>query len=130
MHNARSEEIELGRYRERLYCAGETTENALKPILLDPNKNLTTAEPIPNLHIATRYDNIVVEAVPEMRRWILSQGAEFHARLRNYLSRYDKDFNPALYDRQAGAKVVVGSFSHCRSESAATLQSLDRSQKA
>jgi hypothetical protein len=74
-------------------------------------ENLTAQPPIPNLHITTRYDNIVLEALPEIRRWILEQGADYHARLRNYLSRYDRDLNPSLFDRPAGGKVAVGSFS-------------------
>lgn len=81
-------------------------------LMLAVEENLDGAE-IPNLHIATRYDNVVLDALPEIRRWLLVQGAEFHGRLRDHLSRFDKDLNPSLFDRPGGGRVTLGSFSHC-----------------
>ncbi len=76
------------------------------------DKNLYARQDVPNLHIRTSYDNIVREAVPEIRRWFLAKGAEFHELARRFLSQYDKDLNPALYDKEGGGKVSLGTFSN------------------
>lgn len=68
-------------------------------------------ERVPNLHIATRYDNIVLDQVATLRRWVLQKGADFHAQVRAHLSQFDKDLNPTLFDQEGGGKVVVTSFS-------------------
>ncbi len=65
----------------------------------------------PQLHINTTYDNIVTEKLPEIQEWILKRGAAFHAELRTYLSKFDKDLNPTLYASKGQGKVSVCSFS-------------------
>jgi hypothetical protein len=75
------------------------------------DENISKGKQVPNLHISTRYDNVVLEELPAIRRWILDQGAEFHARVRDYVSRFDKDLNPSLYDKAGGGNVSIGSFS-------------------
>lgn len=74
-------------------------------------ENLSKKKEIPNLHIATRYDNIVYEQIPALRRWLLEKGAQFHAEIRAHISQYDKDLNPALYEKEGGGKVSIASFS-------------------
>jgi hypothetical protein len=74
-------------------------------------ENVSKNEHVPNLHIGTRYDNIVKEEMPAIRRWILSKGAEFHAQVRAHLSQFDKDLNPALFEKEGGGKIIVNSFS-------------------
>ena len=66
--------------------------------------------PIRNLHIRTEFDNLFIEDIPTIRAWILRQGNIFHRKIREYLVRYDKDLN-ATSLKQAGGKIVVGSFS-------------------
>ncbi len=63
-----------------------------------------------NLHLRTEYDNIFLEDLPHIREWIVSQGVEYHKRIREFLSNYDQDLNPQR-KREAGGRVVVGSFS-------------------
>lgn len=65
----------------------------------------------PNLHITTRYDNVVVDAIPQIRKWLLKRGSEFQAQVRSYVSRFDKDLNPSLFKSQGGASVTLGTFS-------------------
>lgn len=72
-------------------------------------ENLFHRAEIPQLHARTEYDNVAVEALPELRAKILQEGAEFHRRMRDYLSQFDHDINPAQKGR-AGARVVIGTF--------------------
>lgn len=72
--------------------------------------NLDHPDQIPHLHARTEYDNIFVEDLPLIRRWLLKEGAAFHQRARSYLSKLDKDINPHIR-KVGGAKVAVGTFS-------------------
>ncbi len=74
-------------------------------------ENIFSRAEIPNLHIKTSYDNIVASGMDAVRDWILREGADFHARAREFISKFDKDLNPQLYQMPAGGRVVLGSFS-------------------
>lgn len=65
----------------------------------------------PNLHATTVYDNVCVDALPELREWILLEGSKFHEELRKKISQFDKDANPTLHKKHGGARVVVTAFS-------------------
>ena len=65
----------------------------------------------PNYHLVTEYDNIALEAVPELQRWILIQGSRFHAKVRQYFAKFDKDLNPDLAEEEGGVRFVFGGFS-------------------
>ena len=65
----------------------------------------------PHHHIATRYDNIVVEALPKIRAWFLAEGDAFHEKARKYLAKFDKDLNQKLWKKPGGAKVALCSVS-------------------
>ncbi len=58
------------------------------------SENLFARATHPNLHIRTEYDRIIKSAIPQIREWILSEGAAFHKRVREYLSQFDADINP------------------------------------
>lgn len=75
------------------------------------DSNITNTKGTPNLHIATSFDNVSVEAIPEIRNWILERGAAFHKEVREYISSFDKDLNPTRHSETGGARVTVGSFS-------------------
>jgi hypothetical protein len=77
--------------------------------------NIRRSGGVPNLHISTRFDNVSVAALGQIRQWILAKGAEFHAALREYVGSFDKDINPTRYAEQGGARVTIGSFSLCES---------------
>ena len=62
-----------------------------------------------NLHARTEYDNVREEALPEIRRWFLKEGAAFHLKARNYLSAFDLDINPEP-NKKGGGKIVIGTF--------------------
>lgn len=73
-------------------------------------ENIFTEGESPNLHIRTEYDNIYKSDLPAIRAWILEEGKEFHRRVREFLSRYDKDIT-SRPSGEAGATVAVGAFS-------------------
>jgi hypothetical protein len=74
------------------------------------DENLQLDEEILNLHARTEYDQIYLDALPEIRAWLLTKGGEFHTDVRNYLARFDRDINPQK-NRKAGGTVIVGAFS-------------------
>lgn len=74
-------------------------------------ENVFLEPKVPNLHITTVYDNICVEKLTEIRDWLLDKGTEFHENARQYLSKFDKDANPRLYNMKGGAKVSLSAFS-------------------
>jgi len=65
-----------------------------------------------NLHIRTEYDNLTPKAIPEIKRWLIQEGKNFHKRCRKFISKFDKDINHSLESEPGGAKVVVCSFGH------------------
>jgi len=101
--------------------SGELKEGA-KMIALDAGdlmaaieENYARAEgETPNYHIVTEYDNITVEAIPELKRWVIEHGAKFHKKVRTHFSKFDKDLNPELKDKQGGVRLVFGGFSRVK----------------
>lgn len=76
------------------------------------SENLSTKDPIGNLHIRTAFDNIYVRDLPEIRAWLVEQGRELHQRVRAFLTMFDKDINPRTQPGEgAGSKVVFTAFS-------------------
>jgi len=63
-----------------------------------------------NLHIHTEYDNIRVEALPEIRRWLLAEGKDFHRKAREFLAKFDLDIYPEE-NAEGGGRVSLGSHS-------------------
>jgi hypothetical protein len=72
--------------------------------------NLLCEKKIPQLHLKTAYDNITEDSLPEIRLWILKEGAEFHRKLRDFLSQFDKDLNPLLKNSKGSKRVALGTF--------------------
>jgi len=73
-------------------------------------ENLISDTEIPQLHLKTSYDDIAIDKLPEIRLWILREGAEFHRRVRDYLSQFDRDLNPLLRALPGGARIALGTF--------------------
>ena len=80
-------------------------------LLLAGEENIFRSPPVPNLHLHTRYDNIAQKYLPQIRTWLLKEGALFHRKMRHHLSKYDKDLNPELFQQEGGGIVHIGSFS-------------------
>ncbi len=66
----------------------------------------------PHHHIATRFDNVALDALPKIRTWFLKEGDKFHAKARKYLARFDKDLNQELWKKKGGAHVALCSVSY------------------
>ncbi len=76
-------------------------------------ENIFEKPDVPNLHLSTVYDNITEEKADELREWILDQGTSFQEKIRNHLSKFDKDANPRLFKKEGGVRIAVGTFSYC-----------------
>ena len=63
-----------------------------------------------NHHMHTEFDNIFEDEIPMIREWLFEQGALFHKKMRDYLSKRDKDINPDK-SRSGGGTVRLCSFS-------------------
>lgn len=73
-------------------------------------ENVSSQRRVPHLQARTEYDNVSKKALPVIKEWLINEGAVFHARARDFISRFDKDLNPAL-EEEGGARVVVSTFS-------------------
>lgn len=109
----------LVRLRVQEYTPREDHQYGLDLLSLDAGDlasaieaNVTIRDRDPNLHLRTAYDNIDPNALPEIRRWILKQGAEFQSRMREYLAQFDRDSSGAVSQSDERARVAVTSFSY------------------
>jgi hypothetical protein len=82
----------------------------LEDLSMAVEANISLEDDLPNLHARTEFDNIFVDALPEIRQWLLKEGSSFHQRARTFLSQFDRDVNPHIRN-EAGQKVVITSFS-------------------
>ena len=101
-----------GDIKESLGLLGRDMED----LILAVDDNIFKKPTIPHLHIKTRYDNVALSAVPELRRWCLDIGAKMHAEVRTKLAKYDKDFNPKLKGEAGGAVISFGTFARVYKE--------------
>lgn len=109
----------LVRLRAQEYTPREDQQYGLDLLSLDVAdlastivSNVTGREKEPNLHLRTAYDNINPQSLPEIRKWILIQGAEFQSRMREYLARFDRDTSGVGEEQSERARVTVTSFSY------------------
>lgn len=114
----------LVRLRAQQYTPREDPQYGLDLLSLDVTDlaatieaNVMSRENDPNLHLRTAYDNINPKALPEIRRWILKQGAEFQSRMRDYLATFDRDASGDAPEDTAPeegerARVTVTTFSY------------------
>ncbi|MCC6219949.1 MAG: hypothetical protein IT291_01770 [Deltaproteobacteria bacterium] len=75
------------------------------------DENLFAQPTTPNLHLKTRYDNICLDKLQEIKDWFIQKGMELHSEARAYLSQFDRDLNPLLHSKKGGGRVTLGTFS-------------------
>ncbi len=63
-----------------------------------------------NLHLKTSYDRIRKNGVMEIKKWLLKEGHDFHARARAFISQFDQDVNPDLQYNEDFTQVTLGTF--------------------
>lgn len=74
-------------------------------------KNLFSLEFAPSLHVRTEYDKVRADDVEQIKSWIMTQGHQFHKKVRTFLSKFDQDINPKKNFSGPTTRVVVGAFS-------------------
>lgn len=82
----------------------DTVISASEANIYHPSEN-------PELVLRTEFDNLVASELPQLKAWIRKEGLEFHKRLREKLSRYDKDLNETS-EANGGGRIVVLALSH------------------
>ena len=94
----------------------EMISNDSEDLLRCVEENVLRAPTVPHLHARTEYDNVPPQYLPNIRSWILEEGTRFHARVREYVSQFDRDINPAI-EGPGRAKIMVGAFSRAEERS-------------
>lgn len=74
-------------------------------------ENLFDNPKLPNLHLRTEYDRVRADAKDELKLRLLKEGQEFHARMRDLISKFDQDVNREPNYMGDFIRVVLGSFS-------------------
>ena len=99
--------IPKGDMRESLQLLSADTDDLISGV----SQNIFDNPNPLNLHTKTQFDNVDPGALLELRNWILREGSSFHFRLRNFLSRFDRDINPNAGTTSGRARVAIASFS-------------------
>lgn len=73
--------------------------------------NLEGKQQEQDVHIRTEYDNIYLDDIPNIRKWLLDEARAFHKRARDFLSNSDKDVYPTTSRSAAGGRIMVSIFS-------------------
>ncbi len=66
-------------------------------------------EELPNYHASAVFDNIAVEDVPKVRRWLFRQCSRFHQRVAQYLAKHDLDLSPDAKG-EGGQRISMGMY--------------------
>lgn len=90
--------------------AFELVANDIEDVVGAAEENTFDPTEVPSLHLTTRYDNVLVEELPNIRAWLMEEGDKFHKRAREYLSKFDLDLNQSLAQKSGGGRVVFGTF--------------------
>lgn len=90
----------------------ELLSQDMESLLQAVDENQKAAADVGNLHIRTEYDNVYLDAIPEIRRWLVEEGKAFHRRAREFLSQHDGDLSPRSPSATpASGRVVLNAFS-------------------
>jgi hypothetical protein len=73
--------------------------------------NVVDGQESAQLHLRTVYDNISSDELPSIKRWLRERGAEFHAAMRAYLSKLDRDITPTSTEQEGTrTRVAITTF--------------------
>jgi hypothetical protein len=56
------------------------------------------------------YDNVSSVDLPAIKRWLRERGAEFHAAMRAYLAKLDRDITPTSTEQGERTRVAITTF--------------------
>ncbi|RIL11963.1 MAG: hypothetical protein DCC75_01325 [Proteobacteria bacterium] len=79
-------------------------------------QNLFSPAEVLNLHARTYFDRVHADAVPEIKRWLLQEGHNLHAKAREIIAKHDQDINPCTGKGSKFVKVTLGSFSFVKED--------------
>ncbi len=103
------------------YAPTVSAEEGLQMLAEDVNElysaveaNIEQANEVPNLHLKTEFTKVAQARIPEIRKWILSEGSLFHRKVASYLSKFDLELNQKLNQKQPTVEVAVVAFSNIR----------------
>lgn len=88
----------------------QATGQDIGDLLEAATENIYATQALEHHHLRTQYDNVYIEDLPQIHRWILREGKLFHKRIRSFLAQFDHDVHP-VSGKTPGARVVLGSFS-------------------
>lgn len=87
-------------------------ESDLEDLVRAVEGNVLDPGGVKNLHAKTHYDNIASTSLPRIREWFFSEGAKFHERAREFLSRFDRGDHDVVGEPGSERhRVAIGTFS-------------------
>jgi hypothetical protein len=95
----------------------ELVSSDLDDFVTAVDENIYGGELAPNLHLKTEYTNVRLSSIPEIKKWIMKEGSDFHKRIRDFVAKFDLDLYPDTdqqtgVEREAGGvRVALGTFS-------------------
>lgn len=91
----------------------------IQTLISSVEENVVTTKGIANLHIRSDFDNLYLDGIPEVRKWLVVEGRNFHKRARDFIAAFDKDINPDVEnpERPAGGTATFTAFSLTSKES-------------
>ncbi|MCB0333830.1 MAG: hypothetical protein KDD55_10055 [Bdellovibrionales bacterium] len=91
--------------------AFEVVGEDIGALLRTVEENVYEKKTPPLAHLHTSFDNIFVDDLPKVRKWIFDESKRFHERARKLFAQSDKDLSKKkMKDKPAGQKVILSSF--------------------
>jgi hypothetical protein len=94
--------------------AYELVANDMQALIQAVGENVSNLDATPHLHFHTEYDNIFVQDVASIRKWLVDEGRKFHRKVRLRLAKSDRDVSSSrgTEGAPAGARIVCTSFAY------------------
>lgn len=95
----------------------ELVSSDLDDFVTAVDENIYGGEMAPNLHLKTEYTNVRLSSIPEIKKWIMKEGSDFHKRIRDFVAKFDLDLYPdtdqqtGVEREEGGVRVALGTFS-------------------
>ena len=82
----------------------------VKDLIYAVEENISSEDSLPHFHIRTEFDNVDIDELLNIKKWVLEQGDGFHTRMMKHLGQFDKDVNNKLAKKPCGGRVAVVGF--------------------
>ena len=84
-------------------------ESDFNDLVRSVEENIVGAEPTPKLHVKTEYDAVDPDAIPFIRALLIREGSALHQKARNFISKFDREINPAKGKKKVSGESVSDS---------------------